>query len=712
MRQPTRKTVSLRPVQGFAPVHRVQHGLLPALILFFSALATTKNAYSNDEVIISENTTVLEVIDEDGSNPRQITVHHVLMENEFLRVTVYPELGGRVASVFDKSRNREMFLRRPVSWPKTRYTAYGSQLGGIEVNFPCFHHGNSFFDKWNWLARNESDGSATILVAWTEPDSRNRVVHRLSLAPHESIVRSSLRFANLNALPGGFAPWSNMFFGYSKGLQFIIPSPWVAPHGFNDSHLNLLPWPWPDWDETSICFWRNIPREYQSIFAIAAQENFHGVYDHSEDAGMVRVFDRTITPGIKMYCVPPTIQPNPNPTDYCEIWTGPALVHEDARWWEAYGTREYSESYFPVHGIGGYRFACDAGAVNLIRHSNTVELGVYVTRDYPSAVIKVAGIDGAWLHTTADLHPARPFRTVIPRSPDREPLEVIVSDSSGAVLIRWSEHPDPGMRVSLAFSGKPLWSATAMRSALKAEQYHPLWRGPTGGYGDYCAKGIEAYRSMLSADPDNIEAALGLARCLIFDAQLRKAYKPLAGSPTEAQTVARQRIEQASEILRVLASKDPRAAGLYAEVLLRRGLHQEAASAAKRATNEPVARVCAAVAAGRIGDIKTARQEAQIAARLFPDSPPVIQLAAGLEIIADNSGGALQLLNRLYHNDPLDPLTLFLQEKALRRSDPNAADIKEQELRRILEQCDPPFDIQAELQRLGLHALTLENNPR
>ena len=52
-----------------------------------------------------------------------------------------------------------------------------------------------------------------------------------------------------------------------------------------------MPWPWPEWDDTSLCFWRNIPKDYNSIFAAALQENFNGVYYTRSDHGMARLFN-------------------------------------------------------------------------------------------------------------------------------------------------------------------------------------------------------------------------------------------------------------------------------------------------------------------------------------------------------------------------------------------------------------------------------------
>lgn len=668
-----------------------------------AVLLTCPAAVSAGPVRAEETDRDFDVTDENGTNARKIRLHEITVENDTLRLTVLPQLGGRLAAVFDKAGGHDLFLKRPLQWPTTRYTAYGSQLGGLEVNFPCFHHGNSFMDQWNWETRKEADGSVSVFVGWTEPDSRNRIVHRLRLSPGDALLRSHYRFSNLNALDMGFAPWSNMFFGYADDLQYIIPSPWVAPHGFNDGTLKLMPWPWPDGDGKSLCFWRNIPKDYNSIFAAALQENFNGVYYTQSDHGMARLFDRTVLPGVKMYCVPPSPDKKPGAGDYTEIWTGPATCHEDAQWWEAYAVREFDESFLAVHGIGGYRFANEAGAVNLTRHEDSVEIGVCVTRPIRGAVVTLSSIDGAWWRQASDLAPDRPLRLAVKRAPGREPLELRVLDAEGNVLIRYEQRPDPAPRSEIQFAGKPLWSSSPYHAALKAEQYHALWRGPTGGYGDYGAKGIAAFRKLLEQEPNNIDFKLGLARSLLVDAQLRKSGKPLTGSAEETAALAKKNLDEAAALLQPLAAVTSRAAILLGETRWRQGDPTAARESFLQAAGDPLAEVGLAMTDAAMGEVKPAAGHSANAARAFPGCSPVVQLHAGNLIRNGNTKEAASLLNALLEKDPLDLLTLHL----LSLTGDRKTSARASERLKILQlQTDDPVDIRTRLRSLGLEGLS------
>src|SRR5512136_864209 len=77
--------------------------------------------------------------DEIAPQPTPTTYSTLELENEFLRLVVLPELGGRVYSLFDKLAGREVFYRNPVVRfsPLAIRGAFFS--GGLEFSFPVAH---------------------------------------------------------------------------------------------------------------------------------------------------------------------------------------------------------------------------------------------------------------------------------------------------------------------------------------------------------------------------------------------------------------------------------------------------------------------------------------------------------------------------------------------------------------------------------------------
>ena len=64
----------------------------------------------------------------------------ITLENDQLRVTVYPQFGGRVASIFDKVNQRELLFDNPCFQPANLAIRNAWFSGGIEWNGPLYGH--------------------------------------------------------------------------------------------------------------------------------------------------------------------------------------------------------------------------------------------------------------------------------------------------------------------------------------------------------------------------------------------------------------------------------------------------------------------------------------------------------------------------------------------------------------------------------------------
>ena len=114
--------------------------------------------------------TLLDDIDSKITNK---TYHTLVLENKYLLVTVIPDLGGRVYSVFDKVSQREVFYKNSIVRfaPLAIRGAFFS--GGVEFSFPVAHAPTTC-DNVNWDIRENADGSASISIGGLEHISRLR----------------------------------------------------------------------------------------------------------------------------------------------------------------------------------------------------------------------------------------------------------------------------------------------------------------------------------------------------------------------------------------------------------------------------------------------------------------------------------------------------------------------------------------------------------
>jgi uncharacterized protein DUF5107 len=106
-------------------------------------------------------------LDSLGSEKKDKAWKAVYLENEYLKVTVLPELGGHVYAIFDKTINRDILYSNPVM-KYAMVALRGAWIsGGIEWNFPDGHTLTTV-SPIDYVIRSEGDGSAAVAIGDTE----------------------------------------------------------------------------------------------------------------------------------------------------------------------------------------------------------------------------------------------------------------------------------------------------------------------------------------------------------------------------------------------------------------------------------------------------------------------------------------------------------------------------------------------------------------
>jgi Domain of unknown function (DUF5107) len=95
----------------------------------------------------------------------------VHVENEFLRVMVLPEIGGRIHVGLDKSNGYDFFYRQNVIKPALVGLAGPWISGGVEFNWPQ-HHRPATFMSVQAQIEEHSDGTRTVWCSDHEPMNR------------------------------------------------------------------------------------------------------------------------------------------------------------------------------------------------------------------------------------------------------------------------------------------------------------------------------------------------------------------------------------------------------------------------------------------------------------------------------------------------------------------------------------------------------------
>ena len=121
--------------------------------------------------------------------------HLIYLENEYIKVAISPELGGRIFSAVDKTNNYD-FVYKQTEIKPAFIGLLGSWIsGGIEWNIPHHHRATSFLPV-PWSSVDNPDGSKTIWVGELEVRHRTRWAVGYTLRPGSSILEASVRIIN------------------------------------------------------------------------------------------------------------------------------------------------------------------------------------------------------------------------------------------------------------------------------------------------------------------------------------------------------------------------------------------------------------------------------------------------------------------------------------------------------------------------------------
>lgn len=296
------------------------------------------------------------------------TYRMVYLENEYIQVSVIPEIGGRLFSALDKTNGYDFFYRQHVIKPSLIGMNGAWISGGIEWGFP-HHHGPDVHAPMDWTYTENGDGSATVWIANVDRLHRMRVLVGYTLRPESSLLEMSIRPQNRSPLVHSMLVWTNPAVHVDTTYQVIFPPSVEYVTGHSKREMNTWPvasgrWGFGGVDGLDISWWKNITSP-SSFFAWNPQEDLFGGYDHGADAGVVWVGDRHIAPGMKFWAWgngPAGEMADRELTDtdgpYIELMAGAYSDNQpDYSWLQPHESKSVTMTWFPIRNLGGLSYA-------------------------------------------------------------------------------------------------------------------------------------------------------------------------------------------------------------------------------------------------------------------------------------------------------------------------------------------------------------------
>ena len=381
----------------------------------------------------------------------QKTYKALYLENDYIRLSILPELGGRLFSAIDKTNDYEIFYHQHVIKPALIGMLGAWISGGIEWCV-IHHHRNTTYMPVDYTLAENSDGSKTIWFGELERRHRMKWIIGLTLYPDKSYIEATVKIFNRTAVPHSILYWANVAVHANDDYQVIFPPSVqvVTYHSKNDFSR------WPvsngvyrgvDYKGVDLSWWKNHP-EPVSFFAWDLKEDFSGGYDHGKQAGVVHVGNHHIVCGAKLW------EWSPGPrgrmwdkiltdTDgpYAELMVGAYSDNQpDYSWIKPYEVKTFKQYWYPVRNIGGFKNANLNAAVNLeFESNNNAKAGFCTTSNYSDAKVLLRAGNKSILEQRIDIGPARPFtwEVAVPADTKEEDLKVTLLSSSNETLITY-----------------------------------------------------------------------------------------------------------------------------------------------------------------------------------------------------------------------------------------------------------------------------------
>lgn len=308
----------------------------------------------------------------------------VVLENDWIRVRIMPEIGGKIWSVYDKTTGKEMFYDNDVVKFREISLRGPWTSGGIEFNYGIIGHAPSCAHPVEWKTEVKEDGSVSCYIGVLELLTRTSWTVEINLPKDAVWLRTRSFWHNASGEYQPYYTWANSGVKASDDLELIYPSVYTIGH-------DGVTTPYPV-DEAG----RDLSLYANQNFGIdksfhpgGSHKGFFGAYWKHDDFGMLHYALRDEKLGRKYFSWAQSQQGDiwvglltDKSPQYVELQSG-RLFNQNLlnsvdtpfkqTLFTPYGTDEWNEYWLPVAGIGG----ADEVSLRAVVKMNGNVLGIY-----------------------------------------------------------------------------------------------------------------------------------------------------------------------------------------------------------------------------------------------------------------------------------------------------------------------------------------------
>jgi len=357
-------------------------GVLAFLLLSLQAIAQSKNAtikeyrknYTtypfSDPDPVPNNGKIYPYFRYDGftDKPVQKSWKIVELENDYIKVQIMPEIGGKIWTAIDKKNGKPFLYNNDVV--KFRDIAMRGPWtsGGIEANFGIIGHTPTVATPVDYLTRNNEDGSVSCIISNLDLLTRSRWVLEIRLPKDKAYFITHVNWHNASPVEQPYYSWMNLAVKVADSLQFIDPGTHYIGHEGTASN-----WPMDSVTHRNLSIYgQNNFGDAKSYHIFGIYSKYYGAYWPKENFGMIHYAEREDKLGKKVFLWALS--------DEGKIWEE-LLTNKSGQYAEIQSGRLFNQnmfksSYTPFKQIGFAPFQSDSWSEYWYPYSNTKAVSI------------------------------------------------------------------------------------------------------------------------------------------------------------------------------------------------------------------------------------------------------------------------------------------------------------------------------------------------
>ncbi len=309
----------------------------------------------------------------------------VEMENDYIKLWVVPDIGGKIWGAIEKSTGKEfIYYNHAVKFRDVAMRGPWTS-GGIEMNFGVIGHAPTCSTPVDYIIRKNDDGSVSCFIGAIDLPSRTRWSVEINLPKDKAYFITRSVWDNPTGLEQSYYHWMNLGIKTAGNLEYIFPGNYHLGHDGK-----YFPWPVDEQGRKINFYENNNFGSYKSYHVFGGATGFYGAYWHDDDFGFVHYSSYDEKPGKKVWIWGLSDEGmiwekllTDTDGQYTELQSG-RLFNQAAegssitpfknRGFAPGLTDEWTEYWFPVKQTQGLKFAHPSGSVNLQQKGSTFSL--------------------------------------------------------------------------------------------------------------------------------------------------------------------------------------------------------------------------------------------------------------------------------------------------------------------------------------------------